>query len=116
MELDVQMETSAAQVILRVAGRLTAGESLMCLRERIDPLFDRGFERIVVELSRVSYLDSAGLGELLRARAHALEHGTALVVREPSTQVASLLRLTGLDAVLRGPAQAPGAPSAAEKG
>jgi len=100
MSIELRLESGAAQAVLHVSGRLTAGESQMRLREAVDPLLDRGFERVVLDLARVSYLDSAGLGELLRARARAAEHGTALVVRDPSAQVATLLHLTGVDAIL----------------
>jgi anti-sigma B factor antagonist len=107
----IEIETGAAQALVRVSGRLTAGDAQMSLRAEIDPLLERGFERLVLDLAHVSYLDSAGLGELLRARARAAEHGMGLVVRDPSPQVATLLRLTGLDTVLGAQTDPPGAPA-----
>ncbi len=109
--IECEIETGAAQALVRVSGRLTAGDAQMSLRDAIDPLLEQGFERLIVDLARVSYVDSSGLGELLRARARAAEHGTGLVVRDPSPQVASVLRLTGLDAVLRAPTDLSAAPA-----
>ena len=103
--IECEVETGTAQAVLRVSGRLTAGDAQMKLRAEIDPLLERGFERVVLDLAQVSYVDSAGLGELLRARSLAAERGTALLVHPSSPQVASLLRLTGLDAVLTVQAQ-----------
>jgi len=100
MDLELKLESGEAQALLHVSGRLTAGDAQMLLRETLDPVLEQGFERVVLDLAQVSYLDSAGLGELLRARARAVEHGTALAVRAPSAQVASVLHLTGLDAIL----------------
>jgi anti-anti-sigma factor len=102
VDLEISVETGRSEAVLRLSGRLTAGESQMHLRAAVDPLIDRALARVTIDLAQVSYLDSAGLGELLRARARAGEVGTALAVRSPSARVATLLRLTGVEEVLSG--------------
>ena len=103
MSFEVSVETGTARATVRPSGRLTAGDAQMKLRTEIDPLLERGFERLVIDLAQVSYIDSAGLGELMRVRALAADRGTSVLIENPSKQVTAVLRLTGLDAVL-GPA------------
>jgi anti-sigma B factor antagonist len=107
MSFELSVETGTAQATVRPAGRLTAGDAQLKLREEIDPLLERGFERLVIDLAQVTYIDSAGLGELMRARSLAAERGTSLLVQNPSKQVTAVLQLTGLAAVLGPAASAP---------
>jgi anti-sigma B factor antagonist len=53
--------------------------------------------RIVIDLTEVAFLDSSGLGVLVRARSHArARHGSVVLVRPPS-MVSKVLHATGLD-------------------
>jgi anti-sigma B factor antagonist len=54
-------------VILDLNGKLTAGLGDQILRESVDELLAEGWKKILVNLSGVSFLDSAGLGELVAA-------------------------------------------------
>ncbi|HEY6743440.1 MAG TPA: STAS domain-containing protein [Lapillicoccus sp.] len=54
---------------------------------------------VVVDLSRITFLDSSGLGVLVQAHRTATERDTRLLV-VASEPVRKLLRLTGLDTVL----------------
>ena len=54
-------------VILDISGRITLGEGTVTLRGVIDKLLDAGDRKIVMNLEDVDYIDSAGLGELVRA-------------------------------------------------
>ena len=51
--------------ILDLKGRLTAGLGDQILRDAIDELLAEGRRRILLNLSEVSFLDSAGVGELV---------------------------------------------------
>ena len=52
-------------MILDLKGRLTAGLGDQILREAVDELLAEGHRRILLNLSEVSFLDSAGVGELV---------------------------------------------------
>jgi anti-sigma B factor antagonist len=52
-------------MILDLKGRLTAGLGDQILRDAIDELLAEGRRRILLNLSEVSFLDSAGVGELV---------------------------------------------------
>jgi anti-sigma B factor antagonist len=52
--------------------------------------------RIEVDLSAVTFIDSAGIGTLVDARACLHDHGLELVLHRPSEVVIRLLELLGL--------------------
>lgn len=52
---------------------------------------------VVIDLSKVSFMDSSGLGVINRARRIAMEEGGVLVVSRPQPMVHRVLQITGLD-------------------
>lgn len=56
--------------------------------------------RLVVDVSEVTFVDSAILGVLIRINNAATEWGKGFTLRRPSTLVQRLLRLTGLDELI----------------
>lgn len=56
-----------------------------------------GARRILVDLGELTYIDSTGLGILVRAAARSSSNGNRLRITSPRDQVASVLRLTELD-------------------
>ncbi|MDT4979290.1 MAG: hypothetical protein QOG07_1169 [Pseudonocardiales bacterium] len=54
---------------------------------------------LVVDLAGVTFIDSTGLGALVRIRNIALEFNKELTFRDPSPRVQKLFKLTGLDSV-----------------
>ncbi len=72
-------------------------ETRNAAREALEAL--RGAERAIVDLTKVGYIDSAGVSELLSAYRRLKREGTksmSLVAR-PGSNVARLLELSGLD-------------------
>lgn len=57
---------------------------------------ERGDHRIVVDLNRVEFLDSTGLGALIGAQRRAKEAGGEIRLTVPEGQILRLLRITGL--------------------
>jgi anti-sigma B factor antagonist len=61
--------------------------------------FNRG-QLIEVHLSEVTFMDSAGIHQLLALRLRAGQAGAQFVVRDASAPVRRVLELTGLTAIL----------------
>ena len=68
------------------------------IREQIDDaVTDRLSKRLVLDLSEVDFMDSAGLGLILGRLRHVSACGGKLVLLDPSADIMRILRLAGLD-------------------
>lgn len=70
------------------------------LREQIRAEVARGNVRVVVDLSAVDHIDSAGLSALISGLKAARQAGGSLFITKPSAPVRKILRLTNLHRVL----------------
>ena len=75
----------------------TVGE----VRAAIDELADAGFERVVLDLREVTFLDSTGLRLMLEEQTSAQADGWDFGVIEGSSAVKRLFDVTGLRSVIR---------------
>lgn len=82
--------------VIEVAGQVDV-HAAPALQERTARVIDQGKTRVIVDLSRVTFMDSTGLGVLVGAlkRLRAARGVLALVVTD--YDVERLLELTGLD-------------------
>jgi len=67
----------------------------------LSDLLEQGCGRIVIDLSRLQFIDSVGLGTLIKYDREAAGTGGGLVLMDPSAQVRKVLRITALDQHLR---------------
>ena len=65
------------------------------LEEALGELADRG-DRLVLDLSQLTFCDSTGLAGLVRLHKRAAAAGGSVVLRSPVPRVRHLLTLTGL--------------------
>lgn len=70
------------------------------LEEAVHEAAETGAQRILIDMERLRYLDSAGLGALLRAKRYAAEHDLELWAIGVSTQPYARLLRSGLDSLL----------------
>jgi anti-anti-sigma factor len=71
------------------------------LRVALRDLLSNGESRVVVNLARVNYMDSAGLGTLVGGLRRIMEADGGLVLSGPNPQIERVLSLTGLDRILK---------------
>ncbi len=85
--------------VLDLAGKITIGEGDVVLRDRVHELLDAGKSKILLNLQGVTYMDSAGIGELVACYKRAREKGGSVRLLNPSGKVSDLLQLTKLEQV-----------------
>jgi anti-sigma B factor antagonist len=85
--------------VLDLSGKITIGEGDIKLREAVNALLEEGRKNFVLNLSGVSYMDSAGIGELVACYKRAKEKGASMKLLNPSGKVQDLLILTRLQEV-----------------
>ena len=83
-------------VILDLNGRLILGESVQNLRDKMNSVIQQGLKRVVVNLSDVPYMDSSGLGELVRSYTTVTRNGGALKLLGLTSKLSDLLAITKL--------------------
>ncbi|MFQ5718750.1 MAG: STAS domain-containing protein [Acidobacteriota bacterium] len=85
--------------VVDLSGKITIGSGDVVLRETVQRLFDEGNRQLLLNLRGVSYMDSAGIGELVACHKRAVEKNGRLKLLNPSGKVYDLLQLTKLDEV-----------------
>jgi anti-sigma B factor antagonist len=70
------------------------------LRDTVLRAIEAGRPRVVVDLSRIPFMDSSGLGALIGCLKQARERGGDLRIASPSTQVTMVLKLSNVDSIL----------------
>jgi anti-sigma B factor antagonist len=86
--------------VLDLKGKVTGGEGSAKLKRRIADLVDAGYDRIVINLAGVPYMDSSGLGELVRCFTAAQRAGGSVKLSSPSRRLIDLFNLTKLSTIL----------------
>lgn len=64
--MQIEERTVGDVLILDVKGRITLGEGDEILKDKVNSLLNQGLKKIVLNLAEVPYIDSAGLGEIVR--------------------------------------------------
>jgi anti-sigma B factor antagonist len=82
--------------VLDLRGRITLGEGSRVLRESIRDLLDGGKNRIILNLSDISYIDSSGFGELVAAFTAIRNQAGKLVLENLTQKVSDQLQVTKL--------------------
>ena len=82
--------------IVDLAGRITLGEGSGLVRTTIKDMVTAGQKNILLNLKDVSYLDSAGLGEMVGAYATVTHAGGLIKLLHPQAKVHDLLQVTKL--------------------
>lgn len=85
--------------IVDLSGKITIGEGDIVLREKVLELLEAGQRNILLNLNKVKYMDSAGIGELVACYKRAKEKNGTVKLLSPSGKVSDLLQLTKLEEV-----------------
>jgi anti-sigma B factor antagonist len=86
-------------MIIDVNGRMTLGEGQEMLRDKVNSLIQQGHRKLVLNLAEVPYIDSAGLGEIVRTYTTVSHQGGALKLLNLTKRIQDLLAITKLLAV-----------------
>ena len=86
--------------VVDMTGRITLGEGSRALREMIREMAEKGYKKILLNLHGVGYMDSSGLGELVKAYTTVRGCGGHLKLVQVSPRVHDLLEITKLNLVL----------------
>src|SRR4026209_2747284 len=83
-------------VILDLHGKILIGEGDDALRDAVTRLVDSGQKKILLNLADVPYVDSAGLGEIVRTYTTVSRQGGSLKLLNLTKRISDLLAITKL--------------------
>lgn len=83
-------------VIIDVEGKILLGEGDVEIKHVVDGLLQQGKKNILLNLAKVPYLDSAGLGEIIRCFTTLRKNGGQFKLLSPNQRVIDLLSITKL--------------------
>jgi anti-sigma B factor antagonist len=88
-------------VILDLNGKLTGGPDADTFREVFKSLVDQGKKNVIVNLEKVSWINSTGLGILISGYTSVRRGGGDLVVMHASDRIESILYVTKLNLLFK---------------
>ncbi|MGB7981296.1 MAG: STAS domain-containing protein [Candidatus Nanopelagicales bacterium] len=97
MELQLATRSQGTASVVSVTGEVDVF-SAPDLDAELSELVAAGSPRLVVDLSKVAFLDSTGLGVLVKALKHSREAGGWLHLVITSDRIRKIFEITGLDA------------------
>jgi anti-anti-sigma factor len=94
MEISISMEGDF--VVADVAGDLVASTAEE-LKAQMGKLLEKNFLFVILELSKVTFMDSSGLGACMAVHKAFIEKKGSVVCTKPSETVAKVFRVTRAD-------------------
>jgi anti-anti-sigma factor len=99
MNLDIQRRDRDAVVILDLSGRLTTGGGDALIKQTLREVAEQGHTKVVLNLEDLNFLDSSGLGSLVKASKDLESRGGLLRIVNARGPVRNVLQITRLDRI-----------------
>jgi anti-sigma B factor antagonist len=99
MQLDDRIVGDVA--VVTVSGEITLkrNRSTM-LHDKVRSVLQQGHKKVLVDLAGVSFVDSAGLGELVQTNSMVKDQGGALKLSSPAGRLREMLTVTKLTTIV----------------
>ena len=94
--MDIAERTVSDVTVLDLKGKMTLGEGDELLKDKINSLLAGGKKELVLNLEGVPYIDSAGLGEIVRTYTTVSRQGGSLKLLNLTKRIEDLLSITKL--------------------
>ena len=86
--------------VVDLEGHLTLGPEVELLRAALLVAVDRGERRLLLNCGGLTYVDSAGVGELVSAYSAVVRRGGELKLLKPNGRLREVLQITRLDTLI----------------
>ena len=96
MSVKVTIQEVDGVSVVGLNGRIVLGEESGALRETVKSLMAAGKKKVVLDMSNVTYIDSAGLGILVAAHVSAKTQGASIRLCALGQKFREVLQITKL--------------------
>lgn len=97
--MDFDIQDDGGVTIITVRGDLVIGDAETSFKKAVTRLIEEGRVNLLIDLSAVGFLDSSGLGALVRALTNTQKEGGQTKLLNAGPQIRKLLQMTKLDSV-----------------
>jgi anti-sigma B factor antagonist len=87
--------------VLHLTGSITLGDGSLHLRQMLHDYIAAGANRLILNMTEVTHIDSSGIAELVSALIAMKNSGGKLMIFNPTPRVSEMLRLTRIDTVIQ---------------
>jgi anti-sigma B factor antagonist len=94
--MEIVERTVSDVTVLDLKGKMTLGEGDELLKDKINSLLAAGKKKLLLNLEGVPYIDSAGLGEVVRTYTTVSRQGGSLKLLNLTKRIEDLLSITKL--------------------
>jgi len=95
-DINISERQAGDVTILDLEGKVTIGEGSVALRGAIRRLLGEGKNKILLNLGKVGYIDSSGIGELVSSFTAVNKEGGSLKLLNLTQKIQDLLAITKL--------------------
>ena len=95
-DINISERQAGDVTILDLEGKVTIGEGSVALRSAIRRLLGEGKNKILLNLGKVGYIDSSGIGELVSSFTAVNKEGGSLRLLNLTQKIQDLLAITKL--------------------
>jgi anti-sigma B factor antagonist len=96
LSMKLSTRKSANVVIIDIDGKIVLGDGDVEIKKTVDDFISRGNKNFILNLAHVPYLDSAGLGEIIRCYTALRKGGGNFKLLSPNQRIIDLLTITKL--------------------
>jgi anti-sigma B factor antagonist len=82
--------------VIDVEGKIVLGDGDLEIKQTVDSLLQEGSTKILLNMAKVPYMDSAGLGEIIRCFTALRRCGGSFKLLAPNQRIVDLLNITKL--------------------
>lgn len=97
---EIHERRAGGVVVLDIRGSMTLSEDQSSLYKHVASLVEQGRQNVLLNLRNVAYIDSLGIGEIVRAYVLLTQHGGKLRLCRVGPRIREVLVATHLHTVL----------------
>ena len=94
--MEIESRVAGDVILLDLKGKMILGEGDELLKDKVSSLIQQGHRKILLNLAAVPYVDSAGLGEIVRTYTTVSRIGGSLKLLNLTKRMHDLLSITRL--------------------
>ena len=92
----ISTRKTASVIVIDVDGKMVLGEGDVEIKKTVDQLLGKGNKKFLLNLAKVPYIDSSGLGEIIRCFTTLRKAGGQFKLLSPNRRILDLLTITKL--------------------